>query len=159
MKFYKHVTTVLTWTEETVAILCMAGIAVLTVGAVISRYFLHYSIAWSEELERYLFIWGAMFGAAVGFKHGAHSGLPLLMEKLPLKARQLSSIAISLVVAGFLVVIVWLGIGLIGLGIESWQVSPATKIPYWVVNFGLVAGLALCAYRVLEALAASFFKK
>jgi TRAP-type C4-dicarboxylate transport system permease small subunit len=34
---------------------------------------------------------------------------------------------------------------------QSGQLSPATKIPYWVVNFGLVLAFVFCIYRVVQA--------
>ena len=149
---YKIIAAGLKYFEETVIVVCMAVIAVLTFGAVVSRFFFHYSIAWSEELVRYLFIWGSMFGASLGFRENAHSGLPLVVEKFSEKVQRAVAIGVSLVTAGFLILIVVLGMQLVQMGIESGNLSPATNIPYWVVNFGLVVALSFCAYRVLEGL-------
>lgn len=147
---YRHIETIVSFFEESVIMLCMLGIAILTFGAVISRFFLHYSIAWSEELVRYMFIWGSMFGASFAFKHGAHSGLPILVEKFPPRlARIVAEAAVILTVALF-AIIVYVGWGLVSLGIHSGQLSPATKIPYWVVNFGLILAFVFCIYRVIQ---------
>jgi C4-dicarboxylate transporter DctQ subunit len=159
MRYYNYVAIPLKYVEESIAVLCMIGIAVLTFAGVASRFFFHYSIAWSEELVRYLFIWGSMFGASIGFKQGAHAGLPLLVGKFPARVQRPMTVAISLATVTFLLIIVYLGIGLVRMGIESGELSPATKIPYWVVNLGLVAALAFCAYRVLEALVESLLSK
>ncbi len=66
--------------ERYMIILCMLLIVVLVFLGVLSRFIFHYSIAWSEELVRYLFIWGGLFGAAAGFRYGKHSGVPLIVE-------------------------------------------------------------------------------
>jgi C4-dicarboxylate transporter DctQ subunit len=80
---YRYIEKIISFFEEGVIVLCMTGIVILTFGAVLSRFVFNFSIAWSEELVRYMFIWGAMFGASFAFKHGAHSGLPILVEKFP----------------------------------------------------------------------------
>jgi len=144
--------------EEGVIVLCMAGIAVLTFGAVLSRFVFNFSIAWSEELVRYLFIWGSMFGASYAFKYNAHSGLPILVEKFPPSLYKAVHVATGIISASLFALIVYLGWGLVVMGLESGQLSPATKIPYWVVNFGLVAALSMCAYRVVESVV-RFLKK
>jgi TRAP-type C4-dicarboxylate transport system permease small subunit len=48
-------------------------------------------------------------------------------------------------------VIIYTGVGLVKMGLQSGQLSPATKIPYWVVNFGQVLAFAFCVYRVIQA--------
>lgn len=138
--------------EEGVIVLCMAGIAVLTFGAVVSRFVFNFSIAWSEELVRYLFIWGSMFGASYAFKHNAHSGLPILVEKFPPFLYRVVHIAIAVISASLFLLIVYLGSDLVLMGLQSGQRSPATKIPYWFVNFGLVFAFIMCAYRIIEIL-------
>lgn len=137
--------------EEGVIVICMAGIAVLTFGAVLSRFVFNFSIAWSEELVRYMFIWGSMFGASYAFKHNAHSGLPILVEKFPPLLYRAVQGAIAIIAASLFALIVYLGSDLVMMGLQSGQRSPATKIPYWVVNFGLVLAFVMCAYRVIEA--------
>jgi C4-dicarboxylate transporter DctQ subunit len=138
--------------EEGVIVVCMAGIAVLTFGAVLSRFIFNFSIAWSEELVRYLFVWGSMFGASYAFKYGAHSGLPILVEKFPARLNRIVHAAIGMISAALFLLIVYLASDLVVMGLESGQVSPATGIPYWVVNFGLVLAFVMCAYRVIEGL-------
>jgi len=147
---YRHIESIISFFEEAVIMLCMLGIAILTFGAVLSRFAFHHSIAWSEELVRYLFIWGSMFGASYAFKYGAHSGLPILVEKFPPRlARIVAEAAVVLTVVLF-AVIVYVGWGLVSLGLYSGQLSPATKIPYWVVNFGLILAFVFCIYRVIQ---------
>lgn len=137
--------------EESVIMVCMLGIAILTFGAVLSRFVFHYSIAWSEELVRYMFIWGSMFGASFAFKQQAHSGLPVLVEKFPPLLARIVKEAVFLLTVVLFAVIIYVGWGLVNMGIASGQVSPATKIPYWVVNFGLILAFVFCLYRVIQA--------
>lgn len=136
--------------EEGVIIICMSGIAILTFGAVISRFVFQFNIAWSEELVRYLFVWGSIFGAAYAFKHNAHTGLPVLVEKLPRFLFRAVQIAILIISTALFLLIIYLIWGLVLMGLESGQVSPSTRIPYWAVNFGLMLALIMCTYRLIE---------
>ncbi len=48
---------------------------------VVLRYVFDMSLPWAAELTNYLFIWSALFGAAYGFKQGAHISITLVIEK------------------------------------------------------------------------------
>jgi C4-dicarboxylate transporter, DctQ subunit len=148
---YRYLEMIISFFEETVIVVCMVGIAFLTFGAVLSRFVFHYSIAWSEELVRYLFIWGSMFGASFAFKHGAHSGLPILVEKFPPRLARVVAEAVFVLTVLLFAIIVYVGWDLVSLGLHSGQLSPATRIPYWVVNFGLILAFIFCIYRVIQA--------
>lgn len=42
--------------EKLVIVLCCGGIVILIFSGVLSRFLFHYSIAWSEEMARFLFL-------------------------------------------------------------------------------------------------------
>ncbi|MHB8907414.1 MAG: TRAP transporter small permease [Syntrophales bacterium] len=148
---YRLLEKIISFFEESVIVVCMTGIFVLTFGAVMSRFVFNFSIAWSEELVRYMFIWGALFGASYAFKYQSHSGLPILVEKFPPRLARIVRDFGFILTVGLFAVIVYTGWGLVKLGLQSGQLSPATKIPYWVVNFGLVLAFVFCIYRVVQA--------
>ncbi len=56
-----------TLVEIPAAILVVAEVVILFAG-VIARYVLHQPLIWSDELASMLFLWLAMFGAAVAFR-------------------------------------------------------------------------------------------
>lgn len=136
--------------ERWLIIACLGGIAVLTFAGVLSRFLFHYSIAWAEELVRYLFLWGALLGAAAAFRHGGHAGIPFLVEKLPPAGQRWAARAVSLMTALFFIVLARNTYDVVALSRRSGQISPATGVPYWVVNVGLMAGIVLAAIRSLE---------
>jgi tripartite ATP-independent transporter DctM subunit len=57
--------------EIPAAVLVVVEIVVLFAG-VVSRYVFHSPLIWSDELASILFLWLAMFGAAVAFRRGEH---------------------------------------------------------------------------------------
>ena len=67
--------------NQTIAVYGMILGVLLAFINVVLRYIFDMSLPWAAELTNYLFIWSALFGAAYGFKQGAHISITLLIEK------------------------------------------------------------------------------
>lgn len=94
---------------------------------VIFRYIIKYSLPWSEELARYLFVWLALMGAAVGVGKNAHFGIDILVKKLSYRLQKYFNLIGSLFILLFLLVVFYHGSVLT---INNWaQLSPAMRIP------------------------------
>ncbi len=65
--------------EIPAAVLVLAEIIVLGSG-VVARYVFHRPITWSDELATALFLWLAMFGAAIALRRGEHMRLTTLVD-------------------------------------------------------------------------------
>jgi TRAP-type C4-dicarboxylate transport system permease small subunit len=106
------------------------------------RYVMSDPIIWSEEVARYLFVWITLIGAAAGVRLHAHFGLDILRRYAP-PLRQALGAATMLVVAGFLVLLLYTGI--VETRQAALQLSPALQVrmhwAYLAVPVG--AGLAL----------------
>jgi tripartite ATP-independent transporter DctM subunit len=88
-------------TELPAAVLLAAEIIVLSLG-VFSRYALNRPLVWTEELAETLFIWLAMFGAAVAFRRGEHMRMTAIVQRLPASVRPWLETVAMMVVAVFL---------------------------------------------------------
>ena len=53
----------------------LAAMVVVILLQVTFRYALNLSLAWTEEVGRYLFVWICLFGASLAYRYGQHSGL------------------------------------------------------------------------------------
>ncbi len=94
---------------------------------VVFRYVIKFSLPWSEELARYLFVWFALMGAAVAVKENAHFGVDFLVRKLKPETQHLLHLIGSGFILCFLSVILFEGVGLT---IKNWtQFSSAMRIP------------------------------
>lgn len=64
----------------------LSGITIFLVAAifieVICRYFLFYSVAWAEEITRYLFIWLTFIGSAYALYYGQHTEIDVLKQAI-----------------------------------------------------------------------------
>jgi TRAP-type transport system small permease protein len=75
--------------EEVVSTALLAIMAVFAFLNVITRYFIQYSFAFTEEIEVALLVWVTMLGAAAGFRRGMHLGFTFLSSKMPAAGRKI----------------------------------------------------------------------
>jgi C4-dicarboxylate transporter DctQ subunit len=136
--------------ERLVIVLCCAGIVVLIFSGVVSRFALHYAIAWSEELARFLFLWGALFGAAAACRTGQHGGIPLIVDHLSPTWQRRVEVLVGLGVTLFLGYLAWQSLGTTIRAFGSGQTSTTTHIPIWVVNLGMMLAFLLAVLRSIQ---------
>ena len=130
---------------ETVLCVLLVAIVALIFSQVVTRYVLHVSLSWSEELARYLLMWLAMLSAAYGFKVKAHFALGFLVNRFPERTRRIVSLAVSLLGCALLALFV-LKAAEITWSVRR-QTGPATglskAVPY---ASGIVGGLLMLYY-------------
>ena len=148
--FAERLLSVLDRTEKFLVVFFCAGIVVLIFFGVLSRFVFHYSIAWSEELARYFFLWGALFGAAAACKTGQHGGIPLLVDRFPLAARKVVEWLVLVGMVTFLGYLAWQSYDTTLRAWGSGQKSMTTHIPVWMVNGGMLLAFALAIVRTLQ---------
>lgn len=90
--------------EIPAAILVVAEIVVLFAG-VVSRYVFHSPLIWSDELASILFLWLAMFGAAVAFRRGEHMRMTALVAKASPRRRAFLDLVAICAALAFLLLI------------------------------------------------------
>ena len=117
---------------------------------VVLRYFFDASLTWAGELTNYLFMWGALFGAAYGFKKGIHISVTLLIAKLPPvigKAMLIFAHSISCI---YLIAMSYFGYHLVLLIAEFGEMSVDLNIPMWIPNLVLPLAFGFAAFRAGE---------
>ncbi|RYX93496.1 MAG: TRAP transporter small permease [Comamonadaceae bacterium] len=83
--------------------LIAAGLAVMVVlvfGNVVLRYGFNSGITVSEEVSRWLFIWGTFLGALVALREHGHLGVDLVVAKLPPWGKKICLVVGHLVMLG-----------------------------------------------------------
>jgi C4-dicarboxylate transporter DctQ subunit len=117
---------------------------------VVLRYLFDASITWAGELTNYLFMWGALFGAAYGFKMGIHITVTLLLAKLPPvigKAFMIFSTSISTV---YLAAMAYFGYGLVMIIYQMGGTSVDLQIPMWIPSLVLPLAFGAASFRAGE---------
>ena len=90
-------------------ILAMASILLVVVWQVVSRYVLQDPASVTEELSRFLLIWIGILGAAYAYRHNAHLGFDMLVNRQSELTRKLIYTLIELAVAAFVVAVLLIG--------------------------------------------------
>jgi len=114
---------------------------------VLFRYVLKAPLPWSEELARYLMIWGASLGASIAYRQGTHIAVTLLVDKVRGPAGKVLPWIAQIIVIGFMAVITFQGFLLVSK--LSGQTSPAMEIPMAWPYLGIPIGCLLILFEGL----------
>ncbi len=118
--------------------LVMTGIVIY---AVYMRYVLNDAPSWSEEVTRYLMVWGAMIGMGVAARQGKHIGLSDLVTRVWGK---LSPLVLTL--GEILNLIFWIVVFVYGARMTVFvaaQRSPSINLPMWIAYLAVPVGALL----------------
>ena len=141
--------TILTHPLETVLCGILVAMVVVTFSQVVSRYLLHYSLSWSEELARFLLMWLAMLSAAYGFKTKSHFALTFVVDRFGAGPRRIIGVLVTLAMAVFLIVFTVKAVELTQS--VTGRTGPGTGLSFAVPYSSTIVGGALMLYYVLRA--------
>ena len=124
---------------------------------VIMRYALRSSLAWPEELNRYLFIWFSYMALSYSVRYNGPTRIDILETLIPKLKVPLSLICD----AGFIAFCIYMlkpGLGVVSQLVQSNQVSPAMGVPMYLVYLGFYVGLILTLIRFVQKYILLFVK-
>ena len=90
-------------------ILCslLVSIVIITFVQVLFRYVFQFSLAWTEELARYIFLWLAALSIAYAFKTKSHFALTFLVDRVQKRYRNVIYKTVNVLMLLFLSIFVW----------------------------------------------------
>jgi len=136
--------------DATVAALLVA-VLVLVVAGVVSRYVLHQSISFTEELTRYLFVWATFLGVAAAARSGAHLGLSIIVDRLTGLSKTIAAVLATVACVAFFGCVAAAGVMVVHLQIRTGQTTSALGAPIWWVGLAIPVGCILAVVRFVEA--------
>lgn len=142
----------LTWFENTVAAASLGLAALLAILGVILRYTFGYVIFWGEEAVIYLIILSTFMGAVVTLRHNEHVNIDILPLLLGERGKWAVAILGALITVVYCAVIggfAWL---MITEPASQGSITPALRLPLWIVQLSVPIGLTLMLVRALEIL-------
>ncbi|WHH59367.1 TRAP transporter small permease [Petroclostridium sp. X23] len=108
--------------------LMLSAMVVVVFMNVIFRYFLNASIAWTEEVSRFMFIWLVFLGANLAYIKDEHLGLDVLINAVPKPVAKLIQIVADILVLYGIFLVIKGGYNIM---MSSWDwKSPAIALPY-----------------------------
>ena len=105
----------------------LVAMVLVILAQVVFRYALNLSLAWTEEVGRYVFVWVCLFGASLAYRLGQHTGYETLVNRMPARVAKGVMIGVDVCVGVFSLVMIIASIGLIEAGMG--QMTPATQVP------------------------------
>jgi TRAP-type transport system small permease protein len=133
-----------------IAITLMVVLVVIVFSSVISRYFLNSSIAWAEEISRFILIWMVFIGAVLAYANKEHLGLDIVVDIVPRKAGKILRLLADVAVFYALTLVINGGYKLTVNSMDS--LTPALEIPsgymYLIVP---IAGVLMAIITVADA--------
>jgi len=139
----------LTVVENVLAAGSLAMATAIAVSGVISRYLFTYVIFWAEELTIFLIIFSTFLGAVVTLRHHEHVNVDIL-PSLIRRLRRGFAVLAGLVTVVYCVLIGFYAWAMVLDPIARGTVTPALKLPLWVVEVAIPVGLTLMLLRALE---------
>lgn len=143
---------ILTWVENGIAAFALGSATFLTILQVILRYGFNESLFWAQEAVIFLLILATFVGAVITLRHNEHVGVDALSFLFGARGKWVLAILSALLVAVYC----------LAFGIYAWlmifepalqnTVTPALRMPLWIVELSLPIGLTLMFIRALEIL-------
>ena len=136
--------------EEVLCAILFGIMAVVAFVNVIARYWLKYSLAFTEELLISFFVWLTLLGAAVAFREGSHLGFAFITDRLPQKLQKILLWFSALLGAFLFLFLIYFSIFQIKEEIVLKITSMGIGIPQWWYTIGMPVWSVLVIIRIFQ---------
>jgi C4-dicarboxylate transporter DctQ subunit len=138
--------------EKYVCVLTFSVMLTLTFVNVVSRFFLHMSLSFSEEIVTGLFVLASLAGSSVAIRDGAHLGLDYIVSFMPSPVQRLLAYVANILACVMCCVILYYGIYMVIDEYVSNQVSATMQWPEWIYGVSVPFGACLLIFRYIYAI-------
>ena len=104
--------------------------------------------AWTEELNRYLLIWGTLIGAGCAYKEGSHISITFVQSLCSAKTERMLRLFVHVVCLVAFVAMAYFGLEY---AMKQVALAPVLRIPMKYVYMSIPIGFALMALHALDA--------
>lgn len=140
----------LEYIEETLIAFFLIVMTIITFGNVVSRYIIHASWAFTEEITTNFFVWVTFLGASVATKRKGHLGLSLITDFFPAKLQKVVAAFSILCSVGIFALLFKYGIDMVISQHRMTQTTPALGWPEWLFGISVPFGALLLTVRFIE---------
>jgi len=124
----------------------LGGFAATVIVEVFFRYFLGFSLYWSNELATLLFVYMVFFGGSVALKKGELINVAFVRDRLPPKLQKGTTLLMFLIMMAFSMMASAFCTVLIQTSIKTKTVSPAMLIPMVFIYLPIFLGFGFLAF-------------
>lgn len=142
--------------EEALLVVFLLLMALVMGAQVFSRYVMRSSLTWTEEIARYLFIWSGF--VSIGYCIRKRMGLrvDIALTVLPGRVALLMRILALFLEMALFVYLLPFAYAILEVAVEKERLSPATRMPMWMLQSAPFVGFLLAAIRVGQRLGMEF---
>ncbi|HDJ22504.1 MAG: hypothetical protein B5M54_05055 [Candidatus Aminicenantes bacterium 4484_214] len=133
---------------EASLIILLIAIVVVTFIQVLFRYFLHFSLGWTEELARFLLLWLASLACAYGFKTKSHFVLKFFVNIFPPLPQKIIKTLVTFGLSLFMGLFIWKALEYT-LRVAN-QTAPSTRVSMAIPYSSAAVGGILMLYYILR---------
>lgn len=135
------------WIEKFICVVTFVVMLILTFVNVVSRFVLHMSLSFSDEIVTTLFVLASLAGSSIAIKDGLHLGLDYITTKMSPKAQGFLFFLSNILGVIFWVIVLYYGIGMVQGEFTDHQVSARLGIPEWIYGMTIPVGCVLLIVR------------
>lgn len=150
MKVFKKLMNVVAAVEKIVLVLTMLLILVLTVGNVFSRYVIHRSWSFTEELVVAVFVLITLLAAALSCRDGELVNLTLVTDRLPASLKKLSVILTTILSVFFSALLFKYGLDKVLTQLANGKRTFVLNWPEWIFWSFVPIGAACMVLHFIE---------
>ena len=145
--------------EELIIAVLLCVMVLLVAGQVLSRYVLHTSLSYTEELVRYAFVWATFLGVSAAVFRGRHLSIAGAFRFFTGRLKRLIGIACWIGALVFAAILVYYGVGVVFLQVRTRQTTAALGFPMWIVGLAIPVCSLLLGARLIQKAATGPEKK
>ena len=138
--------------EEYIIAVMLLVMTVINGANIVSRYLFKYSLAFSEELLVYIFVWASMLGASAAVKRGANLGLSILTDLIPAKGQKHVTAITTFAGVILFAVLVIMGVQMVQSEYNFGITTPTMGLPEWIFGLGIPIGAGFYIYRSIQVI-------
>ena len=134
--------------EEAGAALLLAIMVSVAFINVLTRYLISFSMAFTEELTVYLFVWGTLLGASLAFRQGSNMMVAVLYNRFPKAGRKVLYLISAGLSLFFFVILGYYGYIQVRDEMELGVMTESMHLPLWYFSASIPIGAALILIRI-----------
>lgn len=146
----KRLLHILDYVEEGIIFVGLAAMTILNFANVVSRYFLHKSISYTEEVVIIIFLWVTMMGIAAGYKRNAHLGMSFVTDHLPEKGKIAAAILSGILSFVLILFLVYYGKEMVHNQMILKSKTTALRLPTYVQGLAIPVGGVFMGIRTIQ---------
>lgn len=136
--------------EESILIVLLILMTLIMGLQVCARYVFNYSLIWSEEVTRYLYIWSGFISVSYCTKRCISIKVDQLISAFPDKLKNIFMIINYSIEFVFFFYLIPFSYQYFISAIESGQLSPACGMPMYLIQIAPLVGFILVEFRILQ---------